>query len=143
MTLSKPVKLLVGISTIWYAIYLLLTIGGFAILFGYVFVAFLIGGESVDDLRALLLQILSLEIMLPIHFCSLLLEVGLLIFYLVHTIKNTKASDSMRIVLGLGHLFLPFIAMPIYYYLYLWRDNPPEWATAKARKFEKFSQNVV
>jgi hypothetical protein len=143
MTISKPVKLLVGISTIWYAIYLLLTIGGFAILFGYVFVAFLIGGESVDDLRALLLQILSLEIMLPIHFCSLLLEVGLLIFYLVHTIKNTKASDSMRIVLGLGHLFLPFIAMPIYYYLYLWRESPPKWAAAKTRKFEQLSQNVV
>jgi hypothetical protein len=143
MTISKPVKLLLGISTIWYAIYLLLTITGLAILFGYVFVALLTGGESIADLRALLLQILSLEIMLPIHFCSLFLEVGLLIFYLVHTIKNTKASDSMRIVLGLGHLFLPFVAMPIYYYLYIWRDNPPEWASAKARKFEQLAQNVV
>jgi hypothetical protein len=143
MTLGKPVKLLLGISTIWYAIYLLLTIAGFAILFGYVLVAFLTGGESIADLRALLLQILSLEIMLPIHFCSLFLEVGLLIFYLIHTIKNTKASDSMRIVLGLGHLFLPFIAMPIYYYLYIWRDIPPEWAAAKTRKFEQLAQNVV
>ena len=143
MTLTKPVKLLIGISTIWYAIYLLLTIAGFAILIGYVFVAFLLGGESVADLSALLMQILSLEIMLPIHLCSLFLEVGLLIFYLVHTIKNTKASDPMLIVLGLGHLFLPFVAMPIYYYLYIWRDNPPEWAAARTRKIEQLAQNVV
>ena len=81
--------------------------------------------------------------MLPVHLCSLFLEVGLLIFYLVHTIKNTKASDSMRIMLGLGHLFLPFVAMPIYFYLYIWRDSPPEWAAAKTRKFEQLAQNVV
>jgi hypothetical protein len=143
MTLTRPVKLLIGIATIWYAIYLLLTIAGFAILIGYVFVAFLRGGESITDLSALLLQILSLEIMLPIHFCSLFLEVGLLIFYLVHTIKNTRASDSMRIVLGLGHLFLPFVAMPIYFYLYLWRDSPPEWAAAKTRNIEQLAQNLV
>src|SRR6185503_20175280 len=143
MNLSKPVKILVGIATFWYALYLLLTIAGILLLFGYVFVALLAGGESVANLSTLFTQILSLEFMLPIHLCSLFLEVGLLIFYLVHTIKNTEASDSMRIVLGLGHLFLPFVAMPIYYYLYLWRENPPEWATAKERKFDQLVKNVA
>ena len=38
----------------------------------------------------------------------------------------------MRIALGLGHLFLPFVAMPIYYYLYIWRGTPPERAASKA-----------
>jgi len=143
MTLSKPVKILVGIMTIWYTLYLFLTIVGIVLLFGYVFVALLTGGEAVASLRGLLTQILSFEIMLPVHFCSLFLEVGLLVFYLVHTIKNTKANDSMRIVLGLGHLFLPFVAMPIYYYLYIWRENPPEWAGAKERKTNQFAESVV
>ena len=134
MALSKPVKILVGIGTFWYTLYLLLTLIGILILFGIVFVSLMQGGEAIFKLRALLTQILSLEIMLPIHFCSLFLEVGLLIFYLVHTIKNTKASDSIRIVLGLGHLFLPFVAMPMYYYLYIWHEDPPEWAAAKARQ---------
>ena len=61
--------------------------------------------------------------MLPIHVCSLFLEVGLLVFHLVHTIKNTVANDALRIALELGHIFLPFVAMPVYYYLYIWRDG--------------------
>lgn len=131
MTISKPVRILIGIMTVWYAIYLILTLIGILILVGVVFVALMQGGESISNLRQLLRQILSLDMMLPIHLCSLLLEVGLLVFYLVHTIKNTKASDAMRIVLGLGHIFLPFVAMPVYYYLYIWKDNPPEWAATR------------
>ena len=143
MVLSKPVKALVGIATFWYSLYLLLTILGIIVLFGYVFAAFLAGGEAIVNLRGLFTQIISFEFMLPIHFCSLFLEVGLLIFYLVHTIKNTKASDTMRITLGLGHLFLPFVAMPIYYYLYMWRQSPPPWASAKTGHSRQFAESVV
>lgn len=144
MTLSKPVRIFVGIATFWYAFYLLLTIVSIVILLGYVLTALLAGGESVSQLRTLLLQILSLEFMLPLHVCSLFLEVGLLIFYLVHTIKNTKANDAMRIALGLGHVFFPFVAMPIYYWLYIWRETPPDWAAAKQRDGDQFAaQNVV
>ena len=143
MTLGKPVRILVGIATLWYGLYLLLTLVGIGLFFGYVALALLEGGESISNLGNLFKQILSLEFMVPIHVCSLFLEVGLLIFYLVHTIQNTKASDSMRIVLGLGHLFLPFVAMPIYYYLYLWRESPPEWAAAKRIQADQFAESVV
>ena len=143
MTLSKPVKILVGIATFWYALYLLLTIAGIVLFFGYVFLALFAGGESISNLRTLFAQILSLEFLLPIHVCSLSLELGLLIFYLVHTIKNTKASDSMRIVLGLGHLFLPFVAMPVYYYLYIWKENPPEWAAAERIRKDQLADGTL
>ena len=143
MTLSKPVRILVGVATFWYALYLLLTIVSIVLFFGYVFLALLAGGETVSNLGSLFRQILSLEFMLPIHVCSLFLEVGLLIFYLVQTIKNTKASDSMRIVLGLGHLFLPFVAMPIYYYLYIWNENPPDWAAAKESKVDQLVRSIA
>ena len=143
MTLSKPVRVLVGIATFWYTLYLLLTIAGILLFFGYVFVVLLTDSESVAILRTLFMQILSLEFMLPIHVCSLFLEVGLLIFYLVHTIGNTKASDPMRIALGLGYVFLPFVAMPIYYYLYIWKENPPEWAAAKRVHGDQFAETVL
>lgn len=143
MTFGKPVRILVGIATFWYTLYLLLTILGIVLFFGYVLLSLMAGGESVANLPRLFREILSLEFMLPVHLCSLLLEVGLLIFYLIHTIKNTKASDAMRIALGLGHLFLPFVAMPIYYYLYIWRQTPPEWATAKARKVNQLAESGI
>jgi hypothetical protein len=140
--LSKPVRILIGIATLWYALYLLLTIIGIVLFFGYVFLALLAGGDAFSNLGPLFRQILSLEFMLPIHVCSLSLEVMLLIFYLIHTFKNSKASDSMRIVLGLGHLFLPFVAMPIYYTLYIWREHPPEWA-AKRIHADPFAETVA
>jgi hypothetical protein len=143
MTLSKPVRILIGIATLWYALYLLLTVVGIVIFSGYVLLALLVGGDAVSNLGPLFRQILSLEFMLPIHVCSLSLEVVLLIFYLIHTFKNTKASDSLRIVLGLGHLFLPFVAMPIYYYLYIWRERPPEWAAAKRIQVDQFAETVA
>lgn len=143
MTLSKPVKILIGIATIWYTVYLLAMIVGIVFLLGYIIVALAAGGESVEGLRTFLIQMLSLEIMLPIHLLSLLLEVGLLVFYLVHTIRNTGASDSMRIVLGLGHLFLPFVAMPIYYYLYFWREEPPVWAAANHKRLDRLAESAI
>jgi hypothetical protein len=50
MTLSKPVKILVGIMTIWYTLYLFLTTVGIVLLFVYVFVALFTGGEAVASL---------------------------------------------------------------------------------------------
>jgi hypothetical protein len=143
MTLNKPVKILVGLATLWYAIYLFFTVIGVVLLFGYIFFALMTGAKAVTDLQELLMQTMSLGFMLPIHFCSLFLEVGLLIFYLVHTIKNTKASDALRIMLGLGHLFLPFVAMPVYYYLFLWRENPPEWASPSLRKVDPLRGSIA
>jgi hypothetical protein len=81
--------------------------------------------------------------MLPIHLCSLSLEVGLLIFYLIHTIKNTKANEAMRIALGLGHVFLPFVVMPFYYYLYIWREDPPAWAAVRVRKVDQLGESIA
>ena len=143
MTLAKPDKYLVGISTIYYVVYLLLTVAGIIVFFGHVFLTLMGGDESAANLRPLFTRILSLEFILPLHVCSLLLEVGLLIFYLIHTIKNTKASDAIRIALGLGHIFLPFIAMPIYYYLYIWRENPPVWAGVQRGNVDQLTQNVT
>ena len=143
MRLSKPVRILVGIASFWYAFYLLLTIIGIVAFFGYVFVTLMVGDETVANLPRLFRDILSLEFMVPIHVCSLSLEVVLLIFYLIHTIKNTKASDALRIALALGHVFLPFVAMPIYYYLYIWRENPPEWATVNPRKTNQLGESTA
>ena len=141
MTLSRPAKIAVGILTFWYALYLFLTIVGILILFGFVFTSILQGGESVLNLRVLFTRIPGFELFLSVHICGLFLEVGLLVFYLIHTIRNTKANDALRIALGLGHLFLPFVAMPLYYYLFIWRDNPPQWAV-KGRDFDLQTSSI-
>jgi len=57
-----------------------------------------------------------------------LLQLGLSAFYLIHTIKNTTAAKATRIILGVGLFTLPALAIPVYYYLYIWPDQPPAWA---------------
>ena len=54
------------------------------------------------------------------------MQIGLQIFYITHEIKNKVLTDTFRILLVLGTFFLPYIAMPIYFVAYLWKDNPQE-----------------
>ena len=53
MTLGKPVRILVGMATFWYALYLVLTVVSIGLFFGYVFLALLAGGETVSSLGTL------------------------------------------------------------------------------------------
>jgi WD40 repeat protein len=63
-----------------------------------------------------------------LHCLTIIFYLGLTIFYIVHAIKNNGASEVVRIVLLIGIFLMPFVAMPIYYILYVWLDNPPAWA---------------
>lgn len=60
-----------------------------------------------------------------------LIQIALMVFYLAHILKNTAAAETARIVLGVGVFLLPFVAMPIYYWLYLRDRQPPAWALAR------------
>jgi hypothetical protein len=55
---------------------------------------------------------------------------GLQVFYLIHVIKNNQALEVLRITLGVGSFYFPFIAMPAYYLIFIWPEQPPSWALA-------------
>lgn len=50
---------------------------------------------------------------------------GLLVTYILDTFRNDRVAKDMKalwaVVLFMGSIF----AMPIYWYLYVWRDSPP------------------
>jgi len=73
-------------------------------------------------------------IIFPLILLSSFLQLGLSGFYLAHVIKNKTASDVLRIVFGIGVFYMPFIAMPLYYFVYIWPDSPPEWALEITRR---------
>ena len=138
MNISKPYKILIGIGTIWFALYPLLFMAVWFLMFlGMGFMPLLAGGSSSPNPEAPFMIFPFFGIIFPLHFCTIFLGFGLMVFYLIHVIKNTKADEAVRIILGVGCFFLPFIAMPIYYYLYIWQDNPPEWAAVKVKKSEE------
>jgi hypothetical protein len=124
MRLSKPIKILVGLGTAWLTIYPFLFLEVWlTMVLGMVFMS----GSSNDSQPFFLIPFFAI---FPLHFLTIFLQFFLDVFYLIHVIKNTTASETLRIILGVGPFFLSFIAMPIYYYLYIWRDQPPDWAIA-------------
>ena len=56
-----------------------------------------------------------------IHLLTIALTLGLLVVYIIDVFKNKKVKNDIKalwaIILILGNV----IAMPIYWYLYIWR----------------------
>ncbi len=132
---KKPSKLkvLVGIGTAWSIIYPILFV---ATLFLMMPGLMMLGSTAnPPSLAALSSAFFS------IHLLTAVVYLVLIVFYLIHIIKNTLASMVARILLGVGMFFMPYIAMPIYYYLYFWRATPPKWAVAQNLGQDPAGQN--
>ena len=130
MKLSNPLRIAIGFATVWQALYPLLFLAVWlSMVLGMV--GFGLAPETAPEEGAPVFLVAFLAIF-PLHCLTMLLQMGLMGFYLVHVIKNTVALDTLRIILGVGLFCMPFIAMPVYYYLYVWLDEPPEWARTLA-----------
>ena len=129
MKLSKPVKVLIGLATAWTVIYPLLFLAVWLLMaFGIFLSASLPATEAGKVSPPTMLPFGLFFGIFPVHCLTILLNFALIPFYLIHVIKNTAASETVRIILGVGIFFMGFVAMPVYYYLYIWREQPPEWA---------------
>ena len=127
MTLSKPLKIIIGILTL------------FVMLFPFVIPVFMVlwvfsfslpladlptNTETVEVGKIMLPMLLYFAVMAGYAISQL----GLQIFYIIHAIKNRVTTETNRILFVLGTFFLPFVAMPIYYIIYVWKDTPAEAA---------------
>jgi hypothetical protein len=124
MRLSKPVKILVGLASVWIVI--------FPILFMALWVIGVFGIEmsargSYNSAPSPLFGLCFLAIF-PLQCLYIFLQIGTSAFYLVHVIKNDTAIEVVRVILGVGVFYMPFLAMPIYFLIYIWPDETPQWA---------------
>ncbi len=62
-----------------------------------------------------------------------LFNFGMIIFYVIHLLSSSVASTSEKIAWTLLLLFLNFLAFPVYWYLYIWKEPKP---AAPPEKFE-------
>jgi hypothetical protein len=125
MKLNNTYKILVGLATLWVMLY--------PLLFLCVWLTFplsmLLPESTAQEFP---FAFVSFFAVIPFHCFTIFLQMALSVFYLVHVLKNVNAAETVRIVLGVGVFFLPYVAMPIYYYLYIWREQPPAWAVIPA-----------
>ncbi len=127
MNISKPVKILIGCLT------------AFAILFPFVvmpaFMMFFMSSSGFpfldpqsftnpSDFQKTMFPIMA--VFYPLMMCFSHVQLGLQIFYVIHEIKNKALNDTYRILFAIGTFLLPYVAMPIYFFVYLWKDQSQE-----------------
>jgi cytosine/uracil/thiamine/allantoin permease len=47
---------------------------------------------------------------------------ALLTFYIINVFRNDRVNKDMKILWAVVLFFGNFVAMPVYWYLYIWRD---------------------
>jgi hypothetical protein len=124
MKLNKTWKIVVGIATAWVVLYPF-------VMTGFMFVAFVPMVMAMEgtgsDFPPTSFMVGFMIFWLFMMFSSFL-QMAASAFYLVHIIKNKTGMDILRILSGVGAFYLPYIALPFYYFVYIWPDTPPEWA---------------
>ena len=115
-------KIILGILTAWVVIYpIIFFLAWIVMVFSFASQA----NQNISEPNGLALLVF------PVFFiiiCSAFLQIGLEVFYIVHTIINKVGWDVLRAILGVGLVFFPFVAMPVYYFIYILPETPPRWA---------------
>jgi heme/copper-type cytochrome/quinol oxidase subunit 3 len=114
----KPAKIILGLATVWPIVYILLFMA---------FVASTLirtvqttGAPPPDFFR----------IIIPLHLATMLVALGLLVFYVTHAYRSASLSSDRRLIWIVLLLFGFPIAGPIYWYSHLWHEEPRANPTA-------------
>lgn len=126
MKMRMPAKIIIGILTAWVVITPLFLFGAW-----FFFIVSVASSENPAHPNPGMMPAFFLPVLFLI-ICTAILHVCLQSFYLVHIILNKIGTDVVRAVLGVGMVFLPVLSMPIYYFIYILPENPPQWAITKS-----------
>ena len=127
MKINKTWKVIIGLATLWVVLFpFIVMIGMFAIILPTSIAAENYGNDVPPMFMG------GFLIFIALMMFSSFLQMGTSGFYLVHVIKNKQGLDLLKIILGIGIFYLPYIAMPVYYFIYIWPDVYPDWALEKS-----------
>jgi hypothetical protein len=123
MELSRNRKILLGVASVWPAIYIFLFI---AFIFVMIALSGLDGGRR--DFGPGLGPMFGgvFVILMVVHVVTIFGSLALTVFYVIHAVKNPRLDSNMRIVWILLFFFGGMIAEPIYWYLQIWRSGSAE-----------------
>jgi hypothetical protein len=118
--MKKPGKILLGLGTLWPFVYMIL-------FFVFIFSSFLfMSGSRGQESGPPFLFVL----IFPIHLLTMLWIMGLTVFYMVNVFKNDRVDKDKKVLWAVVLFMGNMIAMPIYWYLYIWREAPAEGVPA-------------
>jgi len=110
--MKKSRKILLGIATIWPLFYILLFVIALAVTF-----LTIDQGASEDAAIPTLLMFI-----IPLHFLTIFLAIGMLIFYIVQAVRNERIPKDQKPLWVVALFFGSIIAMSVYWYIHIWKD---------------------
>ncbi len=117
MKLSKALKVIIGIgtgvTTIWPLILPLV----------WLFAIFTIPFADFESSQFLPLPFVVFLVAMPLMMVASFIQIALQVFYWSHIILNRGASDAGKILFGIGCFMLPWLTMPIYYFIHVLPDK--------------------
>jgi hypothetical protein len=121
--LSKPVKVLLGIGSLWPMIYIFVFAFGFGLFF---FLAAAQGSTGhMDGAEPPAAVIAAMVLFLAMHIGTIFPVWGMLVFFIIHLVQTIRVPNDQKalwaVILFLGAM----IAMPVYWYMYIWREPSP------------------
>ncbi len=127
MNISKSVKILIGFLTAFAILFPFVVMPAFMMLFVFGLRFPFFDPHSFSNPYELQKTMFPfMMVFYPVMMCYSVVQLGLQIFYVIHEIKNKAITDTYRILFALGTFFLPYVAMPIYFFAYLWKDQVQE-----------------
>ncbi len=124
MQISKAAKIILGLLTAWVVITPFIY---FVLWFIFIFSLAATPNQAQQNPNFVSLFFFPL---LALIICTSFMHIGLQAYYLVHIILNKTGSDVARAIFGVGMILFALLAMPVYYFVYIFPDNPPAWALA-------------
>jgi uncharacterized membrane protein len=113
--MNKTWKVLLGLLTLWPLCYLVL-------FFILTFIGIFFGAAS---------QAPFIQLILPVHLLTMLLIFGLVVFYIVNVFKNKRIESDKKALWAVVLFMGGMIAMPVYWYLFIWKDEAAPGAHAQ------------
>jgi hypothetical protein len=114
--MKKSKKVWLGIATIWPICWIFIFMMG---MFAFVFsMPNKGGGEPPTGF------FIALPIFFAVHFVTIMGSLGMTVYYIFNIFKNERIEQNYKIMWTILLFFAGMLAQPIYWYLYIWRDEP-------------------
>ncbi|HEX7334478.1 MAG TPA: hypothetical protein VF290_23455 [Pyrinomonadaceae bacterium] len=109
--MKQLTKLLLGLLTLWPFAYVIL-------FFVVILAEFFMAGSGQPGPPPLI------ALIFPLHILTMLLIMALLVFYIVNVFRNNRVENDKKVLWAVVLFMGGMIAMPIYWYMYIWKEAP-------------------
>ena len=103
--MRKTIKIIVGIATLLPLLYM-------------IFFMLTVLGSVLQTIQ------IPFTILIPLHLLTMIWLMGLMSFYLVNVLRNDTLNTDKKILWVVVLIMGNMVAMPIYWYMCLWQQNP-------------------